>query len=131
MADRDSIDRSVLARQRGQTAEVIACRYLLAQGLVLLERNYYCRWGEIDLIMRDGKTVVFVEVRYRSNRCFTTAAESIDYRKQKKLILTAAQYLQKKGLSDRCPVRFDVVTMRSIGLACESDLEWLSDAFQA
>ena len=119
------------AQQRGQAAEAIACRYLLGQGLTLLERNYHSRCGEIDLIMRDGDTIVFVEVRCRSNRNFDTAAESIDYRKQKKLILTAAQYLQKKGLSDRCPARFDVVTMSSIGATWESGFEWLRDAFQA
>ncbi len=117
-------------RQRGQQAEDLACQHLCARGLRLVERNYRCRFGEIDLIMRDAGTVVFVEVRCRQNRRYVSALESIDDRKQQKLIRTAAHYLQKHGLTDRYPARFDVITMSTTGAAWERDLEWLADAFQ-
>src|SRR3569833_947390 len=94
---------------KGQEQEARACRYLQTHGLVLRERNYRCRHGEIDLIMDDGDTVVFVEVRYRANPLFAGGAEAVDRRNQSKNAAAAVLFLH--GLLDaaRRPARFDVV----------------------
>jgi putative endonuclease len=92
---------------KGIAAEAAAAGFLTRQGLVLLQQNYSCRFGEIDLIMRDGQSLVFVEVRLRSNLKFTSAADSIHPHKQQKLIRAAQHYLQ--NLSASSPCRFDVV----------------------
>ena len=118
------------ARDRGRDAELACCRYLEQQGLKLLAKNYHCRRGEVDLIMRDRDTVVFVEVRYRRNAGFGGALESITQSKQQKLRITAEQYLQRETrLTDG---RFDVVAMsgneRSDG-AGDYTFEWIRDAF--
>src|SRR5204862_504789 len=81
------------AMSAGTLAEQRAERYLQSQGLGLIERNYRSRFGEIDLIMRDGTSLVFVEVRMRRNKDFGGAAASIDVRKQQRIIRTAHQYL--------------------------------------
>ena len=81
----------------GAQAEQAAAAYLVKRGLQLVEKNYRCRFGEIDLIMRAGVTLVFVEVRSRSSRAFGGAAASIDARKQRKLIAAAQHYLAQLG----------------------------------
>jgi putative endonuclease len=110
----------------GVQAEQRAARFLEAQGLKLLERNYRSRFGEIDLIMRDGDTLVFVEVRLRSHDGFGGAAASVDQRKQKRLIATAQQYLST--LSAPPPCRFDAVLMSALQ---GTPPEWLRNAFEA
>lgn len=92
---------------QGLAAEKAAAHFLQQQGLSLLAQNYSCRYGEIDLIMREGNTLVFIEVRLRSNRGFTSAADSIDQRKQQKLIRVAQFYLQSHDLNTPC--RFDAI----------------------
>lgn len=92
---------------KGIAAEAAAAKFLKQQGMLLVQQNYSCRFGEIDLIMRDSNTLVFVEVRLRSNLNFTSAADSIHLRKQQKLIRAAEFYLQ--SLDTSCPCRFDVV----------------------
>ena len=109
-------------RIRGKKAEDVACNFLLNNGLELLERNYSCRYGEIDLIMRDSDVLVFIEVRYRKHAAFGTAAESIDANKRRKIIFTADYYLQRN--KPNCSTRFDVVT-----LDAERSPEWITDAF--
>lgn len=104
-------------------AEALAAEYLQQKGLKLLSRNYRCRFGEIDLIMQDGATLVFVEVRMRSNRHFGSAAESITQTKQRKLMITAQHYLQQHGEKNS---RFDAVIMSSL---TSQDIQWLRDAF--
>lgn len=111
-------------QQQGLAAEAEACRHLQQQGLELIERNYRCRQGEIDLIMKDGKSTVFVEVRYRSNPNFGGAAASVDPRKQGKLIATASHYLQQHHALAQQPARFDVIAI------APGTLEWIRDAFQ-
>ena len=69
---------------KGQHAEQIACEYLQHQGLTLIDKNYHCRQGEIDLVMEHNDTLVFVEVRYRKNNLFGGAKESVTYKKQQK-----------------------------------------------
>lgn len=92
---------------QGLAAEKAAALFLQQQGLSLLTQNYSCRYGEIDLVMREGHTLVFIEVRLRSNRGFTSAADSIDQRKQQKLIRVAQFYLQSQNLNTPC--RFDAI----------------------
>ena len=109
----------------GSQAELQACEYLLARGLKLVEKNYRCKRGEIDLIMRDGNSLVFVEVRYRKNFDYGGAAASITAKKQEKLQLTALHYMQHR--SGQCNVRFDVIAITGTGR--QQQLEWISNAF--
>lgn len=111
----------------GQRAEDFALAQLRAQGLALVERNYRCRGGEIDLVMMDGPQLVFVEVRFRSGQAFGGALESVGARKQARLIHAAAHYLAAKRI-DR-PTRFDVaaVSPDRDGLA----IQWIKSAFLA
>lgn len=118
------------AREQGQDAEHACCRYLQQQGLKLLARNYHGRRGELDLVMRDRNTVVFVEVRYRRNMAFGGALESITSTKQQKLRFTAEQYLQQE--TDLTNGRFDVVgmTRKVQNNGAESyTFEWIKNAF--
>lgn len=111
--------------ERGKGAERDARRHLERNGLRFLESNYRCRWGEIDLVMKDGDTLVFVEVRYRNTERFGGAAASVDRGKQQRLCRTAANYLGR--LHGRQPaVRFDVVA-----LGPDREVEWIAAAFDA
>ena len=106
----------------GKKAEDIACSYLQRNGLSLIERNYHCRYGEIDLIMDDDETLVFIEVRYRSQSTFGDAIDSIDQKKQRKIVFAANHYLQ--NLKTLKPCRFDVIALSS-----DNSPEWIVDAF--
>jgi putative endonuclease len=110
----------------GALAEQLAAQYLQQQGLKLLQTNYRSRFGEIDLILQEGDTHVFVEVRLRSNAAFGGAAASIDARKQAKLLKTAQFYLSEFKRVPPC--RFDVVLMQSID---PNQIEWIKNAFTA
>lgn len=107
----------------GQQAENKACCYLQKQGLKLITRNFRCRYGEIDLIMQDQADIVFVEVRYRSNKNYAQGAESITPAKQQRLTNSAQCYLQRKKLWEKVPCRFDVVAMGE-------KTSWLKNAIQ-
>lgn len=108
----------------GALAEQWAAQYLQRQGLKPVSQNYRSRFGEIDLIMRDGATLVFVEVRLRSSGSFGGAAASIDARKQQRLVRTAQQYLA--ALPQLPPCRFDAVLMDD---AQGRNVQWLRNAF--
>jgi putative endonuclease len=110
----------------GVQAEQWAVRYLQQQGLKLVEQNYRSRFGEIDLIMQEGASLVFVEVRLRRNANFGGAAASIDAHKQQRLIRTAHQYLA--GLAHTPPCRFDAVLMDDVD---GENAQWLKNAFDA
>ena len=114
-------------KDAGDNAEAIAGRYLQQQGLIMVERNYHSRMGEIDLIMRDRQTLVFVEVRYRKHAKFGSGADSVTSRKQHKITLTAHQYLQQHHPNTPPPCRFDVISMTGKG---PENIEWIKDAFQ-
>ena len=109
-------------RLQGKKAEDVACSFLQRNGLSLVERNYHCRYGEIDLIMHDDDTLVFVEVRYRNSNKFGDAAESIDANKRRKLVFTANHYLQNTSFEQM--TRFDVVA-----LAPDQSPQWICNAF--
>ena len=114
-------------QQRGAVAEKLALDHLQTRGLTLLARNYRCRLGEIDLIMQDGGTTVFVEVRLRSRGQFgnalVSAAESIDAHKQSRIAAAAHHYLMGKA---ETPCRFDCVLLSRTE---PPQIEWLRDAF--
>ena len=95
--------------KQGEDAEAACCKYLKSQGLKLVDKNFNCRAGEIDIIMLDKKTLVFVEVRFRKNNTFGGGLESVTYSKQKKLRQTAELYLQQNNQHKNA--RFDVVSM--------------------
>ena len=108
----------------GSHAELIAAQFLQQNGLTLVETNYHSRFGEIDLILHDGETLVFAEVRQRSRSDFGGAAASIDLRKQHRLIITAQHYLG--SLPSIPPCRFDALLLDSAG-----NIEWVKNAFEA
>jgi putative endonuclease len=108
----------------GQRAEDKALAALHAAGLTLVARNYRCVMGELDLVMDDHGTLAFVEVRYRKNRRFGSAAETIGPDKQRRLTRTAYHFLRRHAKWQRRPLRFDVVALHG-----EDDLEWIQNAF--
>ncbi len=110
----------------GAQAEQTAARYLLQQGLQLVQANYRCRFGEIDLILRDGATLVFAEVRLRSRSDFGGAAASIDAHKQAKLIRAAQHYLA--DLPRIPPCRFDALLL--VAPQDAAGIEWIKNAFE-
>jgi putative endonuclease len=128
LGQRNKEDRNI---SPGQRAEEFAARYLITKGLEIVVRNHADRHGEIDLIARQDKLLIFVEVRLRNHRNFASGAESVDFRKQRKIIATATQYLQKHYNSRPPPCRFDVVALKLAGNDRENyDVEWLQDAFR-
>ena len=110
---------------QGQAAEKIAAEYLTAKGLKLITSNYRSRFGEIDLIMQDSASLVFIEVRLRKNKTFGGGEESITASKQHKIVITAEYYLQQHG-SQAC--RFDALLMDK---ADTKSIMWIKNAFEA
>ena len=108
----------------GTAAERVAATFLQSHGLKLLETNYRCRFGEIDLIMRDGDTLVFAEVRLRTSSNFGGAAASITAQKRRKLLKAARHYLASGKKTPRC--RFDAVLLSGMS---ERDIQWIKNAF--
>ncbi len=108
---------------KGETAEQIAAAFLLNRGLKIIHRNYRCRFGEIDLVAQDGKTLVFVEVKSRRTEDFGGAAASITHGKREKLLRAARHYLAQNRSMPPC--RFDAVLIRGE----PPQLEWVKNAF--
>lgn len=113
----------------GRKAEEFACAYLKKHGLKLVARNYTCRFGEIDLVMQDTESLIFVEVRYRKNKDFGGSLESVTFHKQKKILRAASCYLQEKELFEKIPIRFDVVAITAAQAQINHEVEWVRDAF--
>ncbi|HMM46855.1 MAG TPA: YraN family protein [Thiobacillaceae bacterium] len=107
----------------GQTAESRAAAFLRSRGLELVTRNWRCRFGEIDLVMRHDQVLVFVEVRMRTRGDFGGAAASVTPAKQKRLLAAARQYLGR--LQSVPPCRFDVVALDG-----DRAPEWIQNAFE-
>lgn len=108
------MDITINANQRGYRAEKIALHYLKRHGLVLVDKNYATRCGEIDLIMLDKKEtniLTFIEVRLRSASNTNTALNSVDCNKQRKIIRTAKLFLQKKTQYRFYRCRFDIIAL--------------------
>jgi putative endonuclease len=118
-----------LSQIKGLYYEKLALKYLKKQGLKFLENNFHSRLGEIDLVMRDKDSIVFIEVRFRENTAFGDGLDTVNKRKQHKLIKTAQLYLIHKGLYEKVPARFDVISIS--GGKLKPELSWVKNAFQA
>ncbi|MFO1406464.1 MAG: YraN family protein [Steroidobacteraceae bacterium] len=113
----------------GRRGEDTALRHLESAGLELLARNYRCRAGEIDLVMREGATLVLVEVRRRADGAWGGAAASVGARKQRRLVVAARHLLQARPALRAMPARFDVVAID--GPDDAPVVEWIRDAFRS
>lgn len=111
----------------GNQHERRAKQFLKQQGLAILKTNYRAQHGEIDLIAKDGETIVFVEVRYRAEDSHGSALESVTQRKQYLLMRTAECYLQQQGWTDRYPCRFDVIALSGLS---PQEILWVKNAFE-
>ena len=120
-----SADKTLAGKKpkKGADAELRAQQILKAKGLRPLAQNFSVRGGELDLVMLDGAHLVFVEVRYRNNSRFGSAAETVTPHKQDKLRLAAMHFIQQHAEHAERPMRFDV-----IALGPDSE-EWIQDAF--
>lgn len=114
----------------GREAEASALLHLQRQGMQLIAQNWLCKRGELDLVMLDGDTVVFVEVRYRRHSGWGGALQSVDFRKQQKLILAAQLFLQHETRWADAPCRFDVVAIEG-DPGSGAPLNWLKSAFDS
>jgi putative endonuclease len=119
----DAFARPRTAKQiEGEAAEERALRFLQQQGLTLVERNFRCKGGEIDLIMHEGKILIFVEVRKRADTSYGGAAASVTPRKQARLVIAAQTFLQRYKMPPAC--RFDVVAIDA------DSMDWLKNAIE-
>jgi putative endonuclease len=108
----------------GADAEDLALRHLQLHGLKTVTRNWRCRGGEIDLVMREGETLVIAEVRKRSSEAFGGAAASVDARKRGRIIQATQLFLAKHPQFSDAPLRFDVLTLDQA-----DNIQWLKAAF--
>lgn len=115
----------------GARAESAALDYLLQQGLTLVDQNYRCRAGELDLVMKDGSSLVIVEVRFRSATAFAGAAQSVDLRKQQRLIGATRHFLGTHPEAGDMSVRFDVVALDAGVDPRQLRINWIRNAFEA
>ena len=98
-------------RKVGTHYEKRAADELKRRGYRVIETNYRCKFGEIDIVARDGDYFVFVEVKYRKNAAAGDPLEAVGYRKIKKICMTATNFMMKRHLSIDTPIRFDVVSI--------------------
>lgn len=118
-------------QQIGNHAEAQAALHIEKAGLTIVERNYHCRFGEIDCIAlsndKHNPCLVIIEVRARQQKAFGQAAETVDYHKQQKIIRATQVYLQHHPKHQALPIRFDVIGIHTH----DNSLDWIKDAFQA
>jgi putative endonuclease len=114
-----------LTTECGARIEQAVRNYLEKHGLSFVCKNFRTRLGEIDLIMREQETLVFIEVRYRRSDKYGSPIETVTYSKRKKLVKAAKIYLQRQGLLDQKPCRFDIVGVTQNA----TKFEWIKDAF--
>lgn len=117
-------------RSKGFAFEKEAERFLTKQGYKLRNRNYYTRCGEVDLIMTKNSSLIFIEVRFRKNNHYGSAEESITISKQRKIISSAKEYINRYKLWDM-QIQFDVVTLTLDKEDQSIQLNWLKNAFTA
>ena len=118
-------------RSLGDEYEDRALNLLQKEGLLLLERNFVAKTGEIDIIAQDKNTLVFVEVRARSNHHFDSAAGSVNLRKQQRIVRTAQLYLQRDPHRANLPCRFDVIAFEPPQSGLYHRIRWIRGAFTA
>lgn len=115
-------------RAFGAEAEEAAVRHLEALGYRIRDRNFLCRYGEVDVIAETGETVCFVEVRMRSHAAWGDPAHTISWAKQRRVVRAALHYLYRHGLEEKM-IRFDVVTV--LGRGAKAKVEHIPNAFDA
>ncbi|GAA6172387.1 YraN family protein [Colwellia sp. KU-HH00111] len=116
------------SHSRGVATESFARQYLIEKGLAYIDSNFHCRQGEIDLIMQDGSTYVFVEVKYRKNSNFGGAISAVSLSKQAKIKHCVAFFLHKAKLNEyNTPCRVDVIALE--GDINQPQVTWLKNAF--
>lgn len=116
-------------KQLGAFGEQKAAEHLETLGYRIMERNWRCRTGEIDLIAQDGDVLVFIEVRTRSgSRAFGTPEESVDYKKQLQVMETAQFYIHRSQLQTLQP-RFDVISVMTDKMGSQVTLRHIKNAF--
>lgn len=113
-----------MGQKAGKYGEEQAVHFLQKQGVRILQKNYRCRYGEIDLIAWDGQYYLIVEVKQRTSDGQGAPAEAVDYRKQKKICRTLNSYRMKQGLDDFVAIRFDVIEIDGRG-----QCHWIQNAF--
>ncbi len=119
-----------MSRKSGQWHEAVAEKHLVKHGLKPVAKNFYAYRGEIDLIMQDRQSLVFVEVRFRKNNFFGSAAESITATKQQHLIHAAQRFLQLNPKMEHKPCRFDVVAITGCTDSADTPkIDWIKNAF--
>lgn len=112
----------------GKQSEQLAAAYLVQNGLTIVESNFHCRFGEIDIIAKDAEVIIFVEVKYRNDISYGGAISAISPSKQKKIKKSARIYLQQHALNEyNTACRFDVIAMQ--GQLNAPDITWLTNAF--
>ena len=114
-------------RAIGANLEELTSDYLKDKGVEIVERNYRCRQGEIDIIGRDGKYLCFMEVKFRSSDRYGNGLDAVDFKKQKKICSVAKFYLYSKYKSFDIPVRMDVIAISLNGDIYE--FNWIKNAF--
>lgn len=117
-------------RQIGAWAEQIALQHLQERGWQLVARNFFCRGGELDIVVQKGKQLVFVEVKYRKLQTMGGALASIGPTKQRRIIHSAKVFLQRYPLLNKFDCRFDVIAISgSDGPHSQVQIQWLDNAF--
>lgn len=110
-------------RSLGTEKESLAIDYLQTRGAELLAKNFYFHGGELDLIVKDGEYICFIEVKYRKNKSFGSPEEAVTKAKQKKIIQGARVFLFKNHYPADTPCRFDVISVY------QEEITWIKDAF--
>lgn len=118
--------KDMYRKNLGKTGENLACEYLKANKIKVLDKNYKNKIGEIDIIAKDGDTVAFIEVKTRSSYIFGTPAEAVNYKKQQKIIKTALKWMTDKNYED--DIRFDVIEVL-INETGAPDINYIKNAF--
>jgi putative endonuclease len=119
--------RTAWAHALGRAAEDFVARYLESEGCAILARRYRCERGEIDLIVKDGSVLAFVEVKARRRGDYGDPIHAVDWRKRRRLVDTARHYLRNEK-HPKCECRFDVVSVRISG--GKAHATWMRDAFR-
>lgn len=118
------------SKHKGLYYEQQALKWLQQQGLELVEQNYHCRFGEIDLIMLDRNQLCFIEVKYRNNKAFGGAAYSIPAAKQHRINQAALSYISRYRKYQQLALRFDALLIQSLA-GQRPQIEWIPNAFEA
>ncbi len=98
-------------REKGNKIEALVCEYLEQQGFIILEKNFKCHFGEIDIIAKDNDYISFIEVKYRKNAVSGYPSEAVNFQKQKKIIQSSLYYIHKNRISINQNYRYDVISV--------------------